>query len=105
MGCLFAIMAGAFPRFGLFIFWLLRPARVDAAFDTWIWPLIGLIFFPFATLLYVVLHVPGVGLSGWEWFWVATAAVFDLMHLAASATQRREAMAYRPGRPPASSLP
>jgi hypothetical protein len=104
MGCLFAIMAGAFPRVGLFIFWILRPARVDAAFDTWIWPLLGLIFFPFATLLYAVLHVPGVGLGGWEWFWVGVAALFDLAHSAASAAKSREGMSFRAGPPPSSSL-
>jgi hypothetical protein len=79
MGCLFALFAGIFPRLGLFIIWILRPRLVDAAFDTWIWPLLGIIFFPFATLIYVVLYTAG-GLSGWEWFWVAVAALFDLGH-------------------------
>ena len=56
MGCLFAIFAGLFPRLGLFIIWLARPALVDAAFDTFIWPLLGIIFLPFATLIYVLLY-------------------------------------------------
>ena len=64
------------------------PARVDAAFDSWIWPLLGLIFLPFATLIYVILWQAG-GLSGWDWFWVAVAALFDLGHWGASAAQRR----------------
>jgi hypothetical protein len=55
MGCLFAIFAGLFPRVALLIIWIARPARVDAAFDGWIWPLLGLIFLPFATLIYVIL--------------------------------------------------
>jgi hypothetical protein len=79
MGCLFAIFAGIFPRLGLFIIWILRPRLVDAAFDTWIWPALGIIFFPLATLLYVVLYQTG-GLTGWEWFWVGVAAVFDVGH-------------------------
>jgi hypothetical protein len=79
MGCLFAIFAGIFPRLGLFIVWILRPKLVDAAFDTWIWPLLGIIFFPLATLLYVILYQLG-GLSGWEWFWVGVAALFDVGH-------------------------
>lgn len=81
MGCLFAILAGLFPRFALFIVWILRPNLVDAAFDTWIWPLLGIIFLPFATLIYVILYTAG-GLSGWEWFWVGIAALFDLAHWA-----------------------
>ena len=95
MVCLFALMAGFFPRFALFVFWILRPARVDAAFDTFILPLLGIIFVPFATLLYAILYTPGVGLTGWEWFWVAVCALFDLAHVAAGYTQRSE----RPGRP------
>jgi hypothetical protein len=90
VGCLLAMFAGVFPRLALFMFWILRPARVDAAFDTWIVPLLGLIFLPFATLMYVILHVPGVGMGGWEWFWIGVAALFDIFHWAASATQRNE---------------
>jgi len=88
MGCLFAIFAGIFPRLGLFIIWVARPERVDAAFGSFIWPLLGLIFLPFATLIYVILWQVG-GLSGWDWFWVTVAALFDLGHWGASAAQRR----------------
>jgi hypothetical protein len=95
MGCLFAMFAGLFPRFALVVFWILRPNRVDAAFDTWILPLLGVIFLPLATLMYVILWEPG-GLTGWEWFWVAIAGAFDITHWAASATQREEAARYRP---------
>jgi hypothetical protein len=95
MGCLFAIFAGVFPRLALFIVWIARPRLVDAAFDSWIWPLLGIIFLPFATLMYVILYTPGVGLTGWEWFWVVIAGLLDLAHWAASATQRRQVPGYR----------
>jgi hypothetical protein len=88
MGCLFAIFGGLFPRCALLLVWILRPRLVDAAFDTWIWPLLGMIFLPFATLMYVILHTPGIGLTGWEWFWVAFAGLLDLAHLGATATQQ-----------------
>jgi hypothetical protein len=65
MGCLFAIFAGLFPRLGLLIVWVARPALVNAAFDTFILPLLGIIFLPFATLIYVILYTPGIGLTGW----------------------------------------
>lgn len=77
MGCLFIAYAAVFPRLALLTIWLLRPGLVDAAFDTWIWPLLGLILVPFATLLYIVLYHIG-GLTWWEWFWVAVLAIFDL---------------------------
>jgi hypothetical protein len=94
VGCLFAIFAGIFPRLGLFIVWIARPALVDAAFSTWIAPLLGIIFLPFATLMYVILYTPGRGLTGWEWFWVVIAALLDVGHWAASASQRRQIPGY-----------
>jgi hypothetical protein len=90
MGCLFAIFAGVFPRLAVFILWIARPERVDAAFSTWLWPLLGIIFLPFATLIYLLLYTPGRGLSGWDWFWVVLAVILDIGHWGASATQRNQ---------------
>jgi len=89
MGCLFALFAGIFPRVGLFIVWILRPNLVDAAFSTWIFPLLGIIFLPFTTLIYLFLWAPG-GIHGFDWFWIGLAALLDLGHWAASATQRNQ---------------
>ena len=93
MGCLFALFAGLFPRLALFIIWIARPALVGAAFRGWIVPLLGIIFLPFATLMYVILYTPGVGLIGGEWFWVILAAILDVGHLVAGIARRRELMA------------
>jgi hypothetical protein len=93
MGCLFILLGGVFPRLALFIAWVARPKMVDAAFDSWIWPLLGLIFLPFATLIYVILWQAG-GLSGFDWFWVALAALLDIGHWSASWTQRRQVPGY-----------
>jgi hypothetical protein len=89
MGCLFVLMAGFFPRFAMVIFWILRPVRVDAAFTSFVWPVLGIIFLPFATLMYTVLYEPG-GLNGWEWFWVVIAGCLDVAHWVASSTQRSQ---------------
>jgi hypothetical protein len=32
----------------------------------------------------------GRGLSGWDWFWVVLAAILDIGHWGASATQRNQ---------------
>ena len=61
MGCLFAIFAGVFPRLAVLIVWIARPERVDAAFNTFLWPLLGIVFLPFATLIYLLLYTPGRG--------------------------------------------
>ena len=95
MGCLLAIFAGLFPRLALFIVWVARPAFVGAAFDTFLIPLLGIIFLPFTTLIYVLLYSPGVGLTGVDWLWVILAALFDIGHWGASYTQRNQIPAAR----------
>jgi hypothetical protein len=93
MGCLFVMFAGVFPRMALLFVWIARPTMVDAAFDTFIWPLLGLFFLPFATLMYVILWQVG-GLEGSDWIWVALAAALDIGHWGAGYTQRRDAPGY-----------
>jgi hypothetical protein len=90
MGCLLALFAGLFPRLALLIIWIARPALVAAAFNTFILPLLGIIFLPFATLIYVILYTPGIGLTGWDWFWVILAALLDIGHWGTSYTQRNQ---------------
>jgi hypothetical protein len=84
MGCLLALFGGVFPRLAVLIVWIARPERVDAAFSTFLWPLLGIIFgiifLPFATLSYLLLYTSGRGLSGWDWFWVVLAALLDIGH-------------------------
>src|SRR5687768_7817084 len=80
MGCLFALFGGLFPRLALLILWIARPALVDAAFNTFILPLLGIIFLPFTTLIYVIVYVPGVGLTGWGFIWVIIALLLDIGH-------------------------
>jgi hypothetical protein len=96
MFILSALMAAFFPRFALFLVWIVRPGRVDAAFDTFVLPLIGIVFLPFATLMYVLFYTPGVGLSGWEWFWVAVCALFDVAHVGTGYLQQKSQSRRRP---------
>jgi hypothetical protein len=98
MGCLFAMFAGLFPRLALVMVWVARPGKVDAAFDTWIWPLLGFVFLPFTTLMYVILWRAG-GLTGFDWFWIGLAVLFDLGHTATAYSQRRQVPGYPAGAP------
>jgi hypothetical protein len=88
MGCLFALLGGLFPRLALLIVWIARPALVGAAFNTFLLPLLGIIFLPFTTLIYVIVYTPGIGLVGFDWFWVILALLLDISHWSASYTQR-----------------
>jgi hypothetical protein len=90
MACLVALLAAFFPRVALALVWVARPALVSVAFgNVFLWPLLGLIFLPLTTLFYVVLYRPGVGVTGFEWFWIALALVFDLGNWFGSYSQRR----------------
>ncbi|MEJ2710496.1 MAG: hypothetical protein P8074_22990 [Anaerolineales bacterium] len=64
------------PRVAVLIWWLLRPAYFMFIFNTWIWPLLGLIFLPWATLMYVIV-APG-GIIGFDWLWIGLAVLADL---------------------------
>jgi hypothetical protein len=90
MGCLFVLLGGAFPRLALLILWIARPALVAAAFNTFLLPLLGIIFLPFATLIYVFVYTPGVGLVGLDWFWVILAVLLDIGGWGATYTQRNQ---------------
>jgi hypothetical protein len=94
MGCLFAIFAGVFPRLAVLIVWIARPEQVDAAFSTFLWPGHHLPAVCDPDLSAVV-H-PRSGLSGWDWFWVVLAALLDIGHWGASATQRNQIPGRRP---------
>ena len=78
MGCIFAIFAGMFPRLGVLFIWLARPMFFSAAFGgSWFLPLLGILFLPFTTLMYVLLWSPS-GVGGWDWLWLVLALLIDL---------------------------
>jgi hypothetical protein len=87
VACLFALLSGFFPRLGLALVWIFTD-EVDQAYDTFVLPLLGLIFLPLTTLVYALLWVPLGGVDGIEWFWVALAFLFDVGALGAGARAR-----------------
>jgi hypothetical protein len=90
MGCLLAIFAGMFPRFAVIIFWIARPNQMDAIFTSFVWPVLGIIFLPFTTLIYILLWDVTRGVTGWDWFWVGLAVLIDVSHWGATASQRNQ---------------
>ena len=76
MCCTLLIAGGLGPRLALALVWIFGD-RVDHAFGSWIWPLLGLIFLPWTTLFYVLVWSPG-GLDAWEWLVVALGLFLDI---------------------------
>lgn len=59
-------------------FWWYSGDRIDNAFDGWFIPLLGVIFLPYATIMYVLLWAADKNVEGTEWILVGIAAVVDL---------------------------
>lgn len=77
MCCFLTILLFLGPRAGILVWWLYNPDRWDRLFSSFIWPVIGFIFLPWTTLMYVVVGFGGV--RGFEWLWIGLAVVSDLM--------------------------
>ncbi len=89
---LFAIFAGLFPRLGTLFIWLARPTLFSAAFgNSFILPILGIIFLPFTTLMYVIIWSPG-GLVGWDWFWLILALLIDVSSYGGNAYANKDKM-------------
>jgi hypothetical protein len=89
MGCLFGIFAAFFPRIGVLLIWLARPALFNAAIGP-LFAILGIIFLPFTTLMYVLLWNPATGLAGFDWLWLGLALLIDLGGIGSSAYANRE---------------
>ncbi len=84
--CFFALLAAVAPRLALILMWLFTP-WVGRAFDSFVIPLLGLIFLPLTTVLYVLVS-PG-GLSGFDWLLLIAGVVGDLGAYGGGAYSRR----------------
>jgi hypothetical protein len=74
--CLFAsVLAGA-PRFAFLLWWFFQPVRINTTFSGFLWPLLGLLFLPWTTLVYVMVYPRGI--NGFDWLWLGLALVADL---------------------------
>jgi hypothetical protein len=66
------------PRVVLGFMWYTGD-RVSDAFSGWFVPLLGLIFLPYATIMYVLLWSANRGVHGSQWILVGIAAVVDVV--------------------------
>ena len=76
MGCFFTTLLFLGPRAAILIWWLVRPIYYRAVFHSFIWPLLGLIFLPWTTLMYLII-APG-GVFGFDWIWLVIGLIADI---------------------------
>jgi hypothetical protein len=89
MGCLFVLIAVLSPRLAVLLMWIFTP-WVDRAYSTAFWPILGIVFLPLTTLMYVIAwNTNGRGVDGWEWILVIFGVVADLSSYSGGAYGRR----------------
>ena len=77
MCCIFTTLLFLGPRAGILIWWLINPTRWEVAFNSFIWALVGFIFVPWTTLMYVIV-APGGNVTGFDWVWLGLALLADI---------------------------
>jgi hypothetical protein len=79
MCCFFASLMFFGPRLAFLVYWLLAPVRVSAAFASfnfpWLVGILGLVFVPFTTLMFVLIFP----LNGFDWIWLGLGLMVDIM--------------------------
>ena len=88
MCCLFASLVLLGPRAAILVWWLVDTARWNAAFESFIWPLLGFLFLPWTTIMYVLVF-PG-GIAGFDWIWLGLGVLADIASYSGSAYGNRD---------------
>ncbi len=92
MCCAFLSLALLGPRiFGMF-WWIFQPVRWQTAFagwagPAWLWPILGIIFLPWTTIMYVIVAPSGV--AGLDWLWLGIMLAGDIASYVGGAGRQR----------------
>ena len=83
MCCAFLSLVLLGPRFFGAMWWLFQPVRWELAFSQWfsgnlwwVWAMVGVIFIPWTTIMFVIV-APG-GVEGWDWLWLGLMLAADI---------------------------
>jgi len=88
-GCIFALAAASAPRLVLLFTWLFTPLVNRAFHGAFLTPLLGIVFLPFTTLMYVLVWTPFAGVTGWGWFFIGLGLLLDIGSYTGSAYGNR----------------
>ena len=64
------------PLLGILVLYIINPVYVNRAFDSFIWGLLGCIFLPWTTLMYIAIY-PG-GIVGFDWILLGLGVFADM---------------------------
>jgi hypothetical protein len=89
--CLLAFGFAAAPRLFLILAWIMNSTRWSIVWGgNWIWPLLGIIFLPYTTVMWMLSWTAPDGISGWSWLWVILGVLLDVMHWGSIYERRQE---------------
>jgi hypothetical protein len=94
MPCLLALLAYFFPRFAI-IMLVIFSDYVGRAYNTFLWPLLGFIFFPYTTLAYAFAINSNGSVRGIYLVLVVIAVLLDLGTTGGAEASRRKQMTPR----------
>ena len=88
--CLMAILMIFSARLAAVVWWIANPNRWEAAFNgSWVWPLLGIIFLPWFTLMWVAVCPTG-NPNGTDFLWLGLALLGDFASYAGSGYGNRD---------------
>lgn len=91
MCCMLTSLFFLGPRFAILVWWLIDTSRWELAFDSFWVSLLGFLFVPWTTLMYVIV-APG-GVKGFDWVWITLAVVIDISMYTGGAFGNRDRFA------------
>ena len=98
IGCMLAFAISLAPRLVLLLAWIFSE-RWDVVWGgNWFWPLMGIIFLPYTTVMYILAWGPA-GIQGWDWMWIILGLMLDIMKWAQIAANRKGIPGYPGGEP------
>jgi len=92
MCCFFTSLLFFGPRLAFLVYWLFPQGavKINLAFNTFFWPLLGLIFLPWTTLMYVIIFP----IVSWDWLWLGIALFVDIASYGGGAYNRKKVPGY-----------
>jgi hypothetical protein len=78
LGCLLAFSIAVAPRVVLVLAWIFSDRWELVWQGDWIVPLLGIIFLPFTTIMYMLTWTLTGGIEGWDWMWILLGLMLDV---------------------------
>jgi hypothetical protein len=67
------------PRLAILVWWIYTPVYITTLFQSWVWPLLGWVFLPWSTLMYMTVASPGGGgIVGFDWIVLGIGVFADM---------------------------